>query len=148
MKFLSLFAVVLSLSLLSACENTPPPEKHVADKLAKDFMVALHKQDYDAAFSMVSDEFYSTRSRAEWEDYFREVASILGKNETMRLKNSLNDTRFSGQFFMYEYVTKYENGLGKELITMIHKINTGNAPLKIFSYKIDSSKLVKLNKSR
>ena len=58
----------------------------------------------------------------------------------MTLKHKLADDRLTGTFFMFQFATKYENGLGKVMITMIQKINT-DEPLKIFGYKIDSSKL-------
>lgn len=146
-RFFSVAFIGLFL-LLGACDTSPPPDQGVADKIAENFMNALNKHDYDLALSMVSDEFFDTRSRGEWIAYFKDVAGIMGEMTSMHLKNKLDDTRLSGTFYIYEYRTKYEHGLGKELITMIHKINTGDAPLKIFSYKIESSKLEKLNQSR
>ncbi|MDH5544319.1 MAG: hypothetical protein OEZ43_01935 [Gammaproteobacteria bacterium] len=148
MKAVQLFLMFVLVLVLGACNNTPPPEDAVADKLAKDFMQALQAQDYETLYSLVNDEFFSVKGRSEWDKYFQDVSGIMGKMESFRLKNKLNDMRFSGQFYMYEYVTKYENGLGKEMITIIHKINTGNEPLRIFSYKMDSSKLAKLHQTR
>lgn len=139
---------ILLVVLLSACGNNPAPDEGQADRLVNGFVKALQAQDYDTAFSMVDQEaFFAAHSRADWQQYFSEMYGALGKVESSRLKNKLNDTRFSGTFFMYEYVNKHENGLSKELITIVHKINTGNAPLKIFSYKVDSSKLQKLNQN-
>ena len=142
------FILMLTMLLLVACDQNPAPDEGKADRLAAAFVEAINAQDYPKAFSMVDAEaFFGAHSQSEWESYFNGIHDVLGKKETTRLKNKLNDLRLSGTFFMYEYVSKHEHGLSKELVTIVHQINTGAAPLKVFSYKIDSSKLQKLNQS-
>ena len=140
------FMLVLMLFVVMACDTNPAPDEGKADRLAAAFVEAIHAKDYAKAFTMVDTEvFFGSHSQSEWEAYFDGMYEILGKKESSRLKNKLNDMRLSGTFFMYEYVSKHEKGLSKELVTIVHQINTGAAPLKVFSYKVDSSKLQKLN---
>lgn len=142
------FLLVLVMFVVMACDTNPAPDEGKADRLAAAFVEAIHAKDYAKAFTMVDTEvFFASHSQSEWESYFDGMHDILGKKETTRLKNKLNDMRLSGTFFMYEYVSKHERGLSKELVTIVHQINTGAAPLKVFSYKIVSSKLDKLNQS-
>ena len=138
--------IFLMSILLTGCEQGVVPETSEADAIARNFIKAIESKDYESMMAMVDDEFFGARSKQEWIAYLTEKDKIMGKMISYRLKTSTNDTRFSGTFYLYEYITKYENGLGKEIITMIHKINT-NEPLKIFAYKIDSSKLQKLNQN-
>jgi hypothetical protein len=139
-----LFMVVLVVS----CGKNPTPDEGKADRLAAAFIKAIHDQNYETLPTLVDSEvFFGAHTESDWKEYLSKSANILGKVETTRLKQKLNDIRLSGTFFIYEYVSKHEHGLSKELITIIHKINTGDAPLKVFSYKIESSKLAKLNQN-
>jgi len=138
--------LLLAMFVVMACDTNPPPDEGKADRLAAAFVKAIDAKDYAKAFTMVDTEvFFGSHSQSEWETYFGGMHDILGNKETSRLKNKLNDMRLSGTFFMYEFVSKHEGGLSKELVTIVHQINTGTAPLKVFSYKVDSSKLQKLN---
>ena len=131
---------VLAL-ILGGCEiGTPVPKQEFAQKIADEFYKSLHDRKYEEAFSLVNADFFGPRTKEEWVTYFDKINDTLGPMESYKLKEPHVSTRLSGTFFIFEYRGKYEHGLGKELITLIHEINSDD-PLRIWGYKIESSKL-------
>ncbi|MDH5302315.1 MAG: nuclear transport factor 2 family protein [Gammaproteobacteria bacterium] len=125
--------------LLTGCAFSDARDDE-ATKLVESYMQAIQDQDYDKALSMVSDDFLQERGRDGWISYYTHVHNTLGNISNLKLKQKISDARYSARFYMYQYANAYENGLAKELITIIQKINT-NEPLKIGGHKIESSKL-------
>jgi hypothetical protein len=135
------FALVLALiPLLAAC-GFNDARNDEAGALIVAYVNAVHAQEYDKALDMVSEEFLMERDGREgWIKYYNEVHDALGPITTLKLKTKLSDARLSAHFHMYQYTNRYEKGLGKELITVMQKINSKDA-LVINGHKIESSKL-------
>lgn len=127
------------LTLMSACSFSDARDEEAA-QLIEAYVNAVNDQDYEKALSMVSDEFLQERGHDGWIEYYKKVHNTLGKVTKVKLKKKLSDARYSARFYMFQYANTYENGLGKELITVVQRINT-DEPLKIGAHKYDSSKL-------
>ena len=142
-RSLQYFILVVATIFIASCEqpSTAPEAPSVAQLLAERYLDAVHKGNYDSAFAMADPEYFGVRSEKDWKNYFSKVESRLGKFESMKLKQSLDDNRLTGTFHMYQFAAKYEKGLAKEMVTMIEKINT-NEPLRIFAHRYESSKLM------
>ncbi len=136
--------LIIIMLMLAACTTGGAVNPGQANKLSAAFMEALKNHDYDTALSMVDKDFFIARARDEWVAYFEQVKNVMGERQNLRVKSSINDAKYSGNFYMYEFVSTYENGLGKELLTLVQKINSDDPP-RVFAYRFDSSKIPKLN---
>lgn len=144
-KMIKGFLLIAMFAVVTACElGAPPPADDAAKQIAQQFFDALHKGDYEQVFALSSEELFLSRGKEEWKTYFKKVEATMGPLQSYNLKEPFVSTRYSGTFYMYEYRSKFENGLGKELITMVHQINS-DVPLRVSGYKIESSKLPELH---
>jgi len=137
--FLKALFVSFLLAVLSACSFSDARDDEAA-QLIEAYVNAVNNQDYDTALGMVSEEFLMERGREGWIEHYKNVHEVLGKVTNLKLKQKISDARYSARFYMYQYANKYENGLAKELITVVQMINN-DEPLKIGGHKIESSKL-------
>jgi len=135
---------LLFLLALTACSFPDTSQDKAAEEMAVDYLTAIKQGDFNRAFAYCSDEFFGSRDKDGWIQYFAEVKSQLGEVKTIKLKRHLIDERLTGRFFMFQFSNKYENGYGKEMITLIMK-DEADGQVKIFGHKIDSSKLSKVN---
>jgi len=142
-KMKLMFTLVLSLALLGCTSQTFAPEED-ANKMAELFIQSVNAKDYDAAFALVSDDFYSYRGKEQWTAYYQEIAEHMGPVISVKQTRKHVDSRLTGQFYMYQFSIKRETGFTKEMVTFIQKINT-NEPLKVLAHKIESSHLSKIN---
>lgn len=140
---IKIVVALLCSIILIACQG-PQPTDDEARTLTRSFVDAVNAGEYEKAFNLVSPEFFQTRSRDRWIEYYDKIKETMGPVISVKLSRHLNDNRLSGRFYMYQYSIKHENGFTKEMVTMIQKINS-NDPLTILSHKIDSSKLLKIN---
>lgn len=111
-----------------------------ASRTAEFFVNAVNAGDYDSAFTACHKDFFESRDEEQWIEYFKSIQAVLGKRTGTRLKQKISDSRLSGAFHRYEYSSQFENGLGKEIVTLVQKINTDEPP-RVFAYKIESSKI-------
>ena len=68
----------------------------------------------------------------------------MGPIISVKHLRTISDDRYSGHFYLFQYYIKHKNGVTKEIVTMVDKINS-DAPLKISGHKIDSKELGKIN---
>ncbi len=135
---------IIIMLMLASCTTGGSVDPEQANKLSVVFMEALKNQDYDTALDMADEDFFAVRTREEWRAYFGQINAVMGERQTLKVKTAMNDAKYSGNFYMFEYVTKYENGLGKEKLTLAQMINSDDPP-RVFTYRFESSKLPKLN---
>ncbi len=143
LKIKLIFTLVLSIVLLGCTSQTFAPEEE-ANKMAEMFIQSVNSGNYDAAFALVTDDFFSYRAKEQWQEYYKEIAEHMGPVISVKQTRKHVDSRLTGQFYMYQFSIKHENGFTKEMVTFIQKINT-EEPLKVLAHKIDSSKLAKIN---
>jgi len=141
---MKLILVTLISAMLFGCGAQEFAPEEDANKMAEEFVTAVKAQNYDQAFLLVSDEFYAHRARDQWESYYRAISEHMGPVISIKPTRKHVDSRLTGQFYMYQFSIKHENGFTKEMITFIQKINS-DEPLKVLAHKIDSSKLAKIN---
>ena len=143
LKFKTVLVGLLITLLVGCGAQTFAPDED-ANKMAEEYLVAVKARDYDKAFTMVSDEFFSHRPKDSWMEYYQAISDHMGPVISVKLKRKHVDSRLTGQFYMYQFSIKHENGFTKEMVTFIQKINS-DEPLKVLAHKIDSSKLAKIN---
>ena len=143
LKFKTALIGLMITTLVGCGAQTFAPDED-ANKMAEEYVTAVKAGDYDTAFTMVSDEFFSVRSKERWTEYYQAIKEHMGPVISVKLKRKHVDTRLTGQFYMYQFSIKHENGFTKEMITFIQRINSDD-PLKVLAHKIDSSKLAKIN---
>jgi len=142
-KFKLIIVMLFSVFLLGCGAQTFAPDED-ANKMAEEFITAVNAGDYDSAFELVSDDFFAFRSREKWKEYYTVIAEHMGPVISVKPTRKHVDSRLTGQFYMYQFSIKHENGFTKEMVTFIQKINS-DEPLQVLAHKIDSSKLAKIN---
>jgi len=140
---LKICMISVVLLLLQACQGNVATNEE-GGELSLKFATAINDGKYEEAFSLVSDGFFGSMTKAERIAYYEEIKKIMGPVKSVKLSSSLVDDRFSGRFYMFRYAFQHENGISMEMVTMLQKINS-KEPLKVFAHKVESSKLKKLN---
>ncbi len=140
MKYVWFMLCVACLVLLSGCDSQEIASDADAQALATNYLNAVHNGEYEKAFQYCSDDFFNVRSKDGWQRLHRSVETKLGKIVRMDMKHKVADDRLTARFYMYQFNSKYENGLAKETVTMLQKFNS-DEPFLIYAHKIESSKL-------
>lgn len=99
------------------------------DPLVKEYFEALKNGDLDKALSMYSDEFYKQVSRQAWKEKLQRLTKELGPIKAYSFRNKQADSRFSGEFYIYQYDTIHSAADGtekraKHTITFIQRVNS------------------------
>jgi len=140
MKYVGFMLCGACLILLGGCDSGDVATDAEAQALATNYLNAVHNGEYEKAFQFCSDDFINMRSKAGWQQFYAEIDAKLGKIVRMDMKHKVADDRLTARFYMYQFNSKYENGLAKETITMLQKFNS-QEPFMIYAHKIESSKL-------
>jgi len=140
MKYVWFMLCGACLISLSGCDSQKVATDEEAQALATSYLSAVHNGEYDKAFQFCSDDFFNVRSQDGWKRFYTSIDAKLGKIVRMDMKDKVADDRLTARFYMYQFNSKYENGLAKETVTMLQKFNS-QEPFMIYAHKIESSKL-------
>jgi len=131
--------VALLTTLLFACdsgnrgvnESTNPI---VVEKAAA-LLEALKAEDYGLAIKQYPDSFFVKQTHEGWERKLKALGEERGNMQSYELKRSQADTRFSGKFFILEYMVIYEgNKRVNHIITLIAPVMGGE--IKLIGHKM------------
>jgi len=137
------FALICFVVALSACQRNVATNEE-GNALGLKYVTFVNEGKYDEAFALVSDDFFNTRHKDQWIEYYKAIKETMGDVISVKLSRHLVDDRFSGRFYMFQFSIKHVNGFTTEMVTMIQRINK-KEQLKVFAHKVDSSKLRKIN---
>lgn len=110
-------------------------ENPVVLKKAKVLMEAVKNQDYDLALKQYSKSFFANKPPQEWRDILKAYIKDNGPILSYTLKKSQADTRFSGKFYILEYMAVHKGRKrANHIITMIAPVDEDG--IKIIGHKI------------
>lgn len=135
---LLLFSLIILLagcgdSGRSANTTTNPVALEKADAL----MMAMLNQDYQQVISLYPEQFFSRMPPEGWVDMLKKHDKDRGPMHSYELKKSQADTRFSGKFYILEYMAIHEgNKRANHLITLLAPVDGGD--MIVVGHKISS----------
>jgi hypothetical protein len=133
--------IIVLATLLFACDNSnrgvnESTNPVVAEKAAA-LLDALKAGDYEQAIKLYPDSFFVKQTREGWERKLKALNEERGTMKSYELKRSQADTRFSGKFFILEYMVVHEgNKRVNHIITLIAPVTGGG--IKLVGHKMTS----------
>ena len=130
---------VLLMALLNACENNQrsinsSSNPVVLEKTTK-LLDALKIADYELAIKQYPDSFFKKLTREGWKQKLKTLNEERGPMRSYELKKSQADTRFSGKFYILEYMMIHEgNKRVNHIITLIAPVEGGD--IKFVGHKM------------
>jgi hypothetical protein len=124
---------------LVACEKATNTfnvtDNPVVLKKAETLMKAIKDQDYDLAIKQYSKSFFTNKSPEGWRDKLKAYSKDRGPMLSYKLIKRQADTRFSGKFYILEYMAVHEGKKrANHVITMIAPVDSDG--IKIIGHKI------------
>lgn len=133
LPFLVLILVACGDSDRSANPTTNPVALEKADTL----MMAMLNQDYKQVIQNYPEEFFSRMPPEGWVDMLKNHDKDRGPMHSYELKKSQADTRFSGKFYILEYMAVHEgNKRANHIITLLAPVD--GSDMVIVGHKISS----------
>lgn len=139
-KGLSIFLLYsLLIAALVACDSSQRSSNKVSNSVviekADALMHAIKDQDYDLVLKQYPESFFAREPSEAWVEKLKRIAVDRGPMHSFELKKSQADTRFSGKFYILEYMAVYDgNKRANHLITFLAPVEGGD--LKIIGHKI------------
>ena len=138
--FKTFLLAILLVSNLSSCEGSSnrsinAVSNNAVTEKAELLMNAIKDQDYDRVIKQYPDSFFTRQPSEAWVEKLKRITVERGPMQSFELKKSQADTRFSGKFYILEYMAIY-NGKNRanHLITFLAPVEGGE--LKIIGHKI------------
>ena len=133
------YIAVYSLLLIFAAGCGQQTHVSAVDPLAKEYFEALKNGDLDKALDMYSADFYKQVSREAWKEKLQRLTTELGPIKSYSFRNKQADSRFSGEFYIYQYDTIHSGANGtekraKHTVTFIEPVN--GSEIKIAGHMI------------
>ena len=109
------------------------------DPLAKEYFEALKNDDLDKVLNMYSADFYKQVPREVWREKLQRLTAELGPIKSYSFRNKQADSRFSGEFYIYQYDTVHSGPNGtekraKHTVTFIQPVSSNE--IKIAGHMI------------
>jgi len=125
------------LTLMGGCAQQA--DVSAVDPLVKAYFEALKNGDLDKALNMYSDNFFKQVPREAWKEKLQRLTTELGPIKSYSFRNKQADSRFSGEFYIYQYDTIHSGPDGKEkrakhVVTFIQPVNSNQ--IKIAGHMI------------
>ncbi len=96
---------------------------------------ALKAGDYEQAINQYPQSFFVKLTREGWKKKLKTLNEERGSMQSYELKKSQADTRFSGKFFILEYMMVHEgNKRVNHIITLIAPVTGGD--IKLVGHKM------------
>ncbi len=135
--------IVVMLTALAGCggsdsgrsaNTTANPE---ALEKAEALMFAMLNQDYEKIVQQYPQEFFSRMPPEGWVDMLKKHDADRGQMRSFELKKSQADTRFSGKFYILEYMAVHDGDKrANHIITLLDPVDGGD--MIIVGHKISS----------
>lgn len=110
-------------------------ENPVVLKKAEALMEDIKNQNYDLAVKQYSKSFFTSQSQEEWLAKLKAYGNDRGPMLSYKLIKSQADTRFSGKFYILEYMAVHQGKKrANHIITMILPVDEDG--IKIIGHKI------------
>lgn len=138
-RFGWLAALLAAMVLLGGCDEVRTPQVKNAEPLAQKLLNAEEHQDWDKALSCYGHAFFRNVSKESWRTYLLHINHVLGPLKSYTLESKTADTRFSGDFYIFQYHTVYAHGDAHEIITI--REPSDKDVFHIIGHHITSSKL-------
>lgn len=105
------------------------------EKQASVLLDAIKAGNYDQAIKQYPDSFFVKQTTEGWVDKLKALSEERGSMQSYELKQSQADTRFSGKFFILEFMAIHEgNKRVNHIITLIAPVTGGD--IKIVGHKM------------
>lgn len=117
-RFGWLAALLAAMVLLGGCDEVRSTHVQNAEPLANKLLTAIEHQDWNTALSCYGHAFYRNIDKASWRANLLHIYHVLGPLKSYTLVSKAADTRFSGDFYIFQYHTVYARGDAHEIITI------------------------------
>lgn len=94
-------------------------DQGAASKLVAELHQDMQQQNWDGAMKLYGEEFFKQQSREGW----RERLVSLGQLKEARQTFSQKDPRYSGDFYIYSFKLRFEQGRADETITVFRPLD-------------------------
>jgi hypothetical protein len=102
--------LVLALLVIGSCVALLMTGGREVEPYAEAFFAALQRQDYDAAYGMLSPDFQASHPKPEMDDLFRRVHEGLGALQDRRTVGLNWNADAGGTVVTVRYRAQYERG--------------------------------------
>lgn len=135
--------ILLLLSLLiaglSSCGDNQRGTNKVSNSIVTDraetLMNAIKNEDYEFVLKQYPESFFAREPSEAWIEKLKRIVAERGPMHSFELKKSQADTRFSGKFYILEYMAIYDgNKRANHLITFLAPVEGGD--IRIIGHKI------------
>lgn len=133
------FLIFLLVAVFSACDDNKRASNVVSNPVvvekAEVLMRAIKDQDYDRVIKQYPASFFNREPSEAWIERLKRIIVDRGSMRSFKLVKSQADTRFSGKFYILEFMAVYDgNKRANHLITFLAPVEGGD--VKIIGHKI------------
>ena len=137
--FYHVVLAAMLMALLFACDNSKHSVNSSRNPVVMEkttvLMDALKSEDYGQAIKQYPDSFFVKQTREGWKQKLKALNEERGAMQSYELKKSQADTRFSGKFFIFEYMVVHKgNKRVNHIITLIAPVTGGG--IKLVGHKM------------
>jgi hypothetical protein len=119
--------------VIGACD-APMPNLDLKPEVNKLFS-SLQAKDVDTALTFYSEDFYKGIPREAWKLRLQQFLEVMGPIESVKIRNSQADTRYSGKFFIYQLETRHQGEKkARHIVTYILPVD--GSDVKLVGHKI------------
>ena len=124
-------SIVLLISVMTACDNrdraTNVSHNPVVLEKASILLDAIKAGDFEKAIKQYPDSYFLKQSPEVWTQKLKTLQEDRGVMQSYELKKSQADTRFSGKFYILEYMAVHEgNKRVNHIITLLAPVEGGD----------------------
>lgn len=141
LRIIQIFLLSSLVLLQAACGESDrsgnPTTNPVVLEKADALMIAMLNQDYPQIIQLYPEQFFSRMPPDGWVEMLKKHDNDRGPMHSYELKKTQADTRFSGKFYILEYMAVHEgNRRANHIITLLAPVDGGD--LIIVGHKISS----------
>jgi hypothetical protein len=126
--------LLLMLALVIGACDAPMPNLDLKPEVNKLFS-SLQAKDVDTALTFYSEDFYKGIPREAWKLRLQQFLEVMGPIESVKIRNSQADTRYSGKFFIYQLETRHQGEKkARHIVTYILPVD--GSDVKLVGHKI------------
>ncbi len=114
---------VLPLLLMLAGCLTQADQEEEAGKIVEQVHQAFASGDWDSILPLYDKKFFADKSPESWKQQLDDMRARLGKLRNIEPTFQQKDPRFSGEYYLFGSLLRFEHGNLRETLTIFRGIN-------------------------
>jgi len=120
----ALYSLLVFVALLVSTACGPPPDDKEVDQVVHNLIAAFQEGNVDKIMTFYGKDFYKNRDPEQWRRELTDLFAKYGKVHKFGMRNKEADTRFSAEFYIYQFDTIHDNNKRiKHILTLIRPVN-------------------------